>query len=142
MINSMEKGGENMKEIDELIFLDNIRYSNEHLWAKADGENFTIGISDYAQDQLGDVVFVDLPQPGDKFGKNDEFGSVESVKTLSELYMPISGEIVKVNSNLEDAPEMVNQKPYEDGWMIVVKPDNPAEYDDMLANEEYVKTLK
>ncbi len=131
-----------MKEINELIFLDNIRYSKEHLWAKADGENFKIGISDYAQDQLGDVVFVDLPQTGDTFGNNDEFGSVESVKTLSELYIPISGEIVNVNSNLEDAPELVNEKPYEDGWMIVVKPDIPSEYDDLMNREEYVKMLK
>ncbi len=131
-----------MKAIDELIFLDNLRYSNEHLWAKADGDNFKIGISDYAQDQLGDVVFVDLPQKGDTFAKNDEFGSVESVKTLSELYIPISGEIVQVNSNLEDGPELVNQKPYEDGWMIVVKPDNPEEYDDMMTSEAYVKMLK
>ncbi len=131
-----------MKEIDELIFLDNIKYSDEHLWAKADGENFKIGISDYAQDQLGDIVFVDLPQPGDTFNKNDEFGSVESVKTLSELYMPLGGEIVAVNPDLEDAPELVNDKPYEEGWMIVVKPDNPAEHDDMITNEAYQKMLK
>ena len=121
---------------------DNIRYSNEHLWAKAEGENFKIGISDYAQDQLGDIVFVELPQPGDTFNRNDEFGSVESVKTLSELYMPVGGEIISINSDLEDAPELVNEKPYEDGWMIVVKPVNPAEYDDMMTDEEYIRMLK
>jgi len=131
-----------MKEIEELIFLDNIRYSNEHLWAKLEDENFKIGISDYAQDQLGDIVFVELPQPGDTFNKNEEFGSVESVKTLSELYMPLAGKVVSVNLDLEDAPELVNEKPYEEGWMIMVKPVNPVEYDDMMTNEDYVKMLR
>ena len=116
-----------MKEINELNLPEDLKYTEDHEWAKFDGANVKIGIDDYAQDQLGDIVFVELPQVGDKFSKGDEFGTVESVKAVSELYMPVGGEILKISQNLEDQPELVNQSPYDDGWMIEVKPDDPAE---------------
>jgi glycine cleavage system H protein len=101
-----------------------------------------VGISDYAQDQLGDIVFVELPEVGDSLDKGEEFGTVESVKAVSELYMPVGGEIVAVNSALEDNPEWVNNTPYADGWMIEIKPDNPSAIDDLLANDAYLEKLK
>ena len=131
-----------MKAIDELNFPEEIRYTETHEWASPAGETVKIGISDYAQDQLGDVVFVELPQTGESLARGAEFGTVESVKAVSELYMPVGGEIVAVNSSLEDAPEMVNNTPYSDGWMIEVKPDNPAELDSLLTRDAYVASLK
>lgn len=131
-----------MKEIDELVILGDARYAEDHEWARLEGENVRIGINDYAQDQLGDIVFVELPQVGDTFEKGDEFGTVESVKAVSELYMPMAGEIVAVNEELEDAPEMVNQEPYEGGWMILVKPSDKDEWDDLMTKNEYLDFLK
>jgi len=131
-----------MKEINELILPDDIRYAASHEWAKAEGENIKVGISDYAQDQLGDIVFVEMPEIGDIFEKGAEFGTVESVKAVSELYMPVGGEIVAVNGALEDSPELINNAPYSDGWMIEVKPDEPAALDSLLAKEAYLTSLK
>ena len=113
-----------MKELSELKFPDDVRYAESHEWAKSEGDTVKVGISDYAQDQLGDIVFVELPEEGDSLEKGEEFGTVESVKAVSEIYMPVGGEIVAVNSGLEDAPELANNTPYTDGWMIEVKPDN------------------
>jgi glycine cleavage system H protein len=131
-----------MKEISELNFPDDVRYAEDHEWARTQGETVAVGISDYAQDQLGDIVFVELPQVGDTFAKGDEFGTVESVKAVSELYMPISGEIVAVNTGLEDAPELVNNEPYGGGWMIEIKPQDTAELDAMMARDAYLDLLK
>ena len=121
-----------MKEIDDVILPDDIRYAKNHEWAKADGDHVKVGISDYAQDQLGDIVFVEMP----------EFGTVESVKAVSELYMPVGGEIVAVNGALEDSPELINNTPYSDGWMIEVKPDDPTELDSLMAKDAYLTSLK
>ena len=131
-----------MKEISELTFLEDVRYSKEHEWMRVVGDTVKVGISDYAQDQLGDIVFVELPQAGDSFEAGEVFGTVESVKTVSELYMPLGGEIVSVNNTLEESPEFINDKPYEDGWMIVFKPNDMAEYDNLLSHQEYKSFLK
>ena len=131
-----------MKELSELNLPDDVRYAVSHEWAKTEGDKVKVGISDYAQDQLGDIVFVELPEVGDSLDKGEEFGTVESVKAVSELYMPVGGEIVAVNSALEDNPEWVNNTPYAEGWMIEIKPDNPSEIDDLLANDAYLEKLK
>lgn len=111
-----------MKELHELHFPDDLLYFEEHEWVLRDGDNVKIGISDYAQDRLGDIVFVELPEPGAVFDRGDVFGTVESVKSVSELYMPLAGTVVSVNTTLEDSPELVNRSPYSDGWMLVLKP--------------------
>ena len=131
-----------MKEITELNFPDDIRYAESHEWAKPEGDTVKVGITDYAQDQLGDIVFVEMPEAGETFEKGAEFGTVESVKAVSELYMPVGGEIVGVNDSLEDAPEKVNNTPYTDGWMIEVKPNDPAELDGLMNKDGYIKSLE
>jgi glycine cleavage system H protein len=131
-----------MKELNELNFPAEVRYAESHEWARSEGDRVKIGISDYAQDQLGDIVFVELPEVGDTLGKGEEFGTVESVKAVSELYMPVAGEIVAANASLEDAPEKVNNTPYGDGWMIEIKAENPSELDDLMDNDAYLGTLK
>jgi len=131
-----------MKEISELNFPDDLQYSDDHEWAKQTDGVARIGISDYAQNQLGDIVFVELPEVGDTFEKGQEFGTVESVKAVSELYMPVSGEITAVNDALEDAPEMVNNDPYDGGWMVDVKLQDPAEYGELKDKKAYLEMLK
>jgi glycine cleavage system H protein len=131
-----------MKEINELNFPDDLRYAKSHEWARQEGDTVRIGITDYAQDQLGDIVFVEMPETGETFAQGAEFGTVESVKAVSELYMPIGGEIVSVNPPLEDAPELVNNTPYSDGWMIEVKPEDPAQMDGLMTKDDYVKSLQ
>jgi len=131
-----------MKEISELSFPEDVRYAEDHEWARQAGGTVQVGISDYAQDQLGDIVFVDLPQEGAVFQKGGEFGTVESVKAVSELYLPIGGKIVKVNRELEDAPEKVNNDPYGGGWMVEVQPGDPAELDALMDREAYLAMLK
>jgi glycine cleavage system H protein len=131
-----------MKELSELSFPDDLRYSESHEWVQSDGDKVKIGISDYAQDQLGDIVFVEMPAVGDTFEKGAEFGTVESVKAVSELYLPIAGEVVAVNTALEDAPESINNSPYTDGWMIQVKPDDPSEIESLMTKDAYVDSLQ
>ena len=131
-----------MKELNELILPDDVRFTEEHEWARREGETVRVGISDYAQDQLGDIVFVELPEAGESFDKGAEFGTVESVKAVSELYMPVGGEIVAVNTALEDAPEQVNNTPYSEGWMIEVKPRDASELDRLMDREAYLASLK
>lgn len=131
-----------MKEIDELNLPDDVRYAEDHEWIRSEGDKVRIGISDYAQDQLGDIVFVELPQSGDTFEKGEEFGTVESVKAVSELYIPIGGEILSVNTALEESPDLVNQSPYNDGWMIEVKPGNSAELEALITRDAYLEMLK
>ena len=130
-----------MKEISELNLPKEVRYTNDHEWAQQTGDTVRIGISDYAQDQLGDIVFVEMPQVGDTFDTGDEFGTLESVKAVSELYIPMGGEIVAVNEALEDAPESLNQDPYG-GWIIEIKPSDPAEFDGLMTAEAYLEMLK
>lgn len=131
-----------MKEISELKFPEDLRYAEDHEWVRSGGQEATIGISDYAQDQLGDVVFVELPIVGDTFAKGEEFGTVESVKAVSELYMPVGGEIVAVNEALEEEPERVNNEPYQGGWMIRVKVSDPAEFEALMPAAAYLEKLK
>jgi glycine cleavage system H protein len=116
---------------------DDLHYSKDHEWVRVDGNVAVVGITDYAQDSLGDVVYVELPKPGEKFAANESFGSVESVKAVSEVFCPVSGEIVGVNETLNDEPEKVNQDPYGEGWMIRVAMSNPGEVDSMLTAAEY-----
>lgn len=131
-----------MKEINELNFPDDIRYAKSHEWARPEGDTVKVGITDYAQDQLGDIVFVEMPETGETFAKGAEFGTVESVKAVSELYMPIGGEIVAVNPPLEDAPELVNNTPYTDGWMIEVKSEDPGQLDSLMTKDAYIESLQ
>jgi len=131
-----------MKEISELNLPEDVKYTDDHEWAKLDGDLATIGISDYAQDQLGDIVFVELPETGSSFDKGEEFGSVESVKAVSELYMPLGGEVVEINPELEEAPEQVNSDPYGGGWMVKVKIADPAEFDALMDKEAYLGSLQ
>ena len=131
-----------MKELSELNFPDDVRYAESHEWARSEGDRIKVGISDYAQDQLGDIVFVELPEKGETFGKGEAFGTVESVKAVSELYMPVGGEVMAVNAALEESPEKVNNAPYSDGWMIEIKPENPSELDALLTTAAYLETLK
>ena len=131
-----------MKEINELQLPDDVRYTEDHEWARVEGEKTKAGICDYAQDQLGDIVYVELPQVGDTFDKGQEFGTVESVKAVAELYMPIGGTILAVNPALDDSPELVNKDPYGDGWMIEVQPSDPAELEALMTKDVYFETLK
>ncbi len=131
-----------MKEIQELIIPEELKYTKDHEWAKLEGEKVIIGITDFAQDQLGEVVFVELPEVGAEFNMGDEFATVESVKAVSEVYMPVSGKIVEVNSKLEESPELVNKSPYEEGWFVVVEPKDPSEMDKLMDKGKYLEFLK
>ena len=131
-----------MKEISELNLPENAYYTENHEWARLDGEEATIGITDYAQDQLGDIVFVEMPQTGDSFGKGEEFGTVESVKAVAELYLPIGGEIVSVNSSLEESPELVNTSPHGDGWIARIRPVDTGEMNVLMSKNAYMEMLK
>lgn len=126
-----------MTETHELHIPDDRRYATDHEWAKTEGERVRVGISDFAQSELGDVVFVELPEVGASFERGQVFGTVESVKAVSELYMPFAGEVVEVNEALEDAPELVNDSPYDEGWMILARPSAPVELEDLLTAEVY-----
>ena len=131
-----------MKEISDLILPDDVRYAEDHEWARPESEKVRVGIDDYAQDQLGDIVFVELPQVGDTLEKDEVFGTVESVKAVSELYMPIGGEILAVNTALEEFPELLNSDPYDDGWMIDVIPSDPDDWDVLMTKDVYIEALK
>jgi len=132
-----------MKEIDELSFPENVRYADDHEWAmKLDPQRTRVGISDYAQDQLGDIVFVEMPEVGATFAKGEECGTLESVKAVAEMYAPVSGEVVAVNQALEDSPGLVNQAPYTDGWILELRPNNPAEWDELMPRDAYLEMLK
>ena len=112
-------------------------YSKEHEWVRVDGDVAVIGISDFAQDQLGEVVYVDLPAVGDELVAGDTFGEIESVKSVSELFAPVSGEVVEINGTLADSPETVNADPYGDGWMIKLSPADDSQLDALMSAEEY-----
>lgn len=131
-----------MKSIEELNFPSDVKYTDDHEWAKIEGDLVSVGISDYAQDQLGEIVFVEMPEIGDSFGQGDEFGSLESVKAVSEIFLPVSGEIVEVNSELEDAPELVNTDCYNKGWLVKIKPQDLSEMDNLKDQAAYLEMLK
>jgi len=131
-----------MKEIAELNLPGDALYSDDHEWARLEGETVRVGISDYAQDRLGDITFVEMPETGATFKRGAEFGTVESTKAVSELLMPIGGEIVAVNDALEESPDLLNQDPYGDGWIIEVRPCDPSELDSLMTKEDYVKMLE
>ena len=118
------------------------KYTEEHEWVKKDGANYFVGISLHAQDELGDIVFVEVPEVDDVLAKGDSFGSVESVKTVSELYAPIGGKVVSVNEKLEDEPETVNQDPYNEVWIVEFTDVDEAEYNALLSYEEYEAFIK
>ncbi|RPH43564.1 MAG: glycine cleavage system protein GcvH [Desulfobulbaceae bacterium] len=130
-----------MKELSELDFPETVRYTEDHEWAAVDGDTVRIGVSDYAQDQLGDIVYVEMPEVGDMFEKGDEFGTLESVKAVSELYLPMAGEVVAVNDALLETPELINQEPYG-SWIIEIRPTDPAEYEELMNAEDYVDMLR
>jgi glycine cleavage system H protein len=115
----------------------NLKYTKDHEWISIDGNNATIGITDYAQGELGDIVYVEIESIGDSLKKEEIFGSVEAVKTVSDLFIPVSGEITEMNENLEDNPELINDDPYGEGWIIKMKINDSSELNDLLSPEEY-----
>ena len=116
---------------------ENLKYTKDHEWVAIDGDVATVGITDFAQGELGDIVFVEIETEGETLDKEEVFGTIEAVKTVSDLYMPLAGEVVEFNTELEDTPELVNQEPYEGGWMIKIKISDPSEVDSLLSAEEY-----
>jgi glycine cleavage system H protein len=118
-------------------FPEDLKYSKEHEWVLVEDKVATVGITDYAQEQLGDIVFVEMPAIGDKVSKEDAFGVVESVKAVSDIYAPVSGKVLEVNDDLPDNPEMVNEDPYGDGWMIKIEINDPEEMQDLMTAAEY-----
>jgi len=131
-----------MKEISELVVPEGLRYSNDHEWVRAEEDNVRIGITDYAQEQLGEIVFAELPEVGDTFSKGDEFGSLESVKAVAEVFMPVTGKITAINEDLEDNPDLVNKEPYEGGWLIEVRIKDTDEFNALMDKDEYLEMLK
>lgn len=113
------------------------RYLDSHEWARKDGDEFVVGITDYAQESLSDIVYVELPEIGDDFERNESFGVVESVKAASDVYAPLGGEVVAINEELDDAPELVNQDPYGAGWLIRIAASDPAEFEELMEPDDY-----
>jgi len=131
-----------MKEINELNLPDNVRYTDNHEWARTEGDMVDMGITDYAQDQLGDIVFVEMPDVGATFMKGEECGTLESVKAVAAIFIPVGGEIVSVNTALEESPGMINSSPYTEGWILRVKPDDPPEMENLMDKKAYLEMLK
>ena len=119
----------------------NLKYTNDHEWISIDGEVATVGVTDFAQGELGDIVYVEVETLDEELEKEEVFGTVEAVKTVSDLFMPISGEIIEFNESLETNPEKVNEDPYEEGWMIKIKISNPSEIDELLSSEDYSNSI-
>lgn len=120
---------------------ENLKYTKDHEWVLIDGNIATVGITDFAQGELGDIVFVEIETKGDDLDKEEVFGSIEAVKTVSDLYMPVAGTIIEVNPELEDKPEIVNLEPYKGGWMVKIKVKNAAELNDLLSADEYKELI-
>lgn len=118
-------------------FPENLKYTKEHEWVSMDGDVATIGVTEFAQSELGDIVFVEIETEGETLSQDEVFGTIEAVKTVSDLFMPISGEIVAINTNLEDAPESVNESPYEEGWMVKIKASDMSEIDGLIDADAY-----
>ena len=122
-------------------FPTNVKYTNEHEWVRIEGDEAYVGITDYAQSQLGDIIFVDIPTEGETLEKGETFGSIEVVKTVSDLFLPIGGEILEVNPALEENPELANKDPYGEGWIVKIKPTDASEADDLLDAEAYKQLI-
>jgi glycine cleavage system H protein len=132
-----------MKEISELLLPDDVRYSDDHEWARmVDEGRVRVGISDYAQNQLGDIVFVEMPEVGVAFARGEECGTLESVKAVAQVLIPVGGEVVAVNGSLEESPQLVNQDPYHDGWILEVVPSDPSDWDGLMTRDAYLEMLK
>ncbi len=116
---------------------DNLKYTKDHEWVKIEGETATVGITDFAQSELGDIVFVEVDTEGEELDKEETFGTIEAVKTVSDLFMPISGEVTEFNEELEATPDIINKDPYGEGWIIKIKVKDPSEADDLLTAEQY-----
>ena len=118
-------------------FPQNLKYTNEHEWIRVEGDMAYVGITDYAQEQLGDIVFVGIPTVGESLEANETFGTIEVVKTISDLFLPVAGEVIEQNESLEENPELVNKDPYGEGWLIKMKPANLKDIEDLLDAEAY-----
>ena len=118
-------------------FPQDLMYTRDHEWIRIEGETACVGITDYAQSQLGDIVYVDITSEGETIGQDEVFGTIEAVKTVSDLLMPVSGEVIEINPALEDQPELVNQSPYQDGWLIRIKPSDIIEADTLFSAADY-----
>ena len=118
-----------------------LKYTNDHEWVKLEGDIATVGVTDFAQGELGDIVYVEVDTLDEELEREEVFGTVEAVKTVSDLFMPISGEVIEFNESLETNPEKVNEDPYEEGWMIKIKISNPSEIDELLSSEDYSNTI-
>jgi len=125
-----------------MTFPEDLKYTKEHEWIRVSGNIVTVGISDYAQEQLGEIVFVELPDEGEEFGKDDAFGVVESVKSVNDIYSPISGRIVEVNDPVVDSPEIVNEDPYAEGWLVKVEMSDPKELTELMTAKQYEAYIK
>ena len=121
---------------------ENLLYTTEHEWVSYESSDVIVGITDYAQSQLGDVIFVELPEVGTSFKSGEVFGEIEAVKTVSELYAPISGKVLSINKELENSPEKVNLSPYSEGWLIKISPEDPKEKEKLLTNISYQKSIE
>lgn len=119
----------------------NLKYTKDHEWIRIEGGEAVVGVTDFAQSQLGDIVFIEIETQGETLQKEEVFGTVEAVKTVSDMFMPISGEVVEVNEKITSTPEVVNKDPYGDGWMIRIKVTNPAELNDLLTPEQYKEII-
>ncbi|MBI4428786.1 MAG: glycine cleavage system protein GcvH [Ignavibacteriales bacterium] len=124
-----------------MIFPQNIKYTKDHEWIRVDGEFGWVGITDYAQSELGDIVFVELPKVGSTLDQGKSFGTIEAVKAVSDLYAPLNGEVVELNKEVQDSPEVVNKEPYERGWMLKIRIENPAQLGSLLDAEAYKKLV-
>lgn len=137
---SFQSEGKNFtfaQNIEKMSVPENLKYTKDHEWVKIEGDTATVGITAFAQGELGDIVYVEIETEGESLDQEEVFGSVEAVKTVSDLFMPLSGEITEFNSNLESNPELVNSDPYGEGWMIKVKLSNPSEVEDLLDAAAY-----
>ena len=131
-----------MKDLDQLALPENLRYTDEHVWLCVEGETATVGISVFAQDQLGEIAFVDLPAVGTTYKNGQEFGTVESLKSVNALFMPVAGTVLEVNETLESTPTLVNAKPYNEGWMLRIRMDDPAEAATLADSAAYLNLLR
>jgi glycine cleavage system H protein len=120
---------------------ENLKYTAEHEWVRVEGDEIVVGVTDFAQGELGDVVFIEIETKGESLLKGDTFGTIEAVKTVSDLYMPVDGVVVEVNAALEDTPELVNSEPFDGGWMIRVRITDPSQLDDLIPADEYEKMI-
>jgi len=137
-LSSVDRGAERFKE-ESMEFPEGLLYSKEHEWVLVEGDTATIGITEFAQEELGDVVYVELPEVGEKIVKDDPFGAVESVKAVSDVYAPVSGTVLEINDVLPDSPETINDDPYGDGWMIRVEMNDKDDLKDLMSAEEYAE---